>query len=88
MVRLILEFAILLIAPAVIYVAFALYVRRSHTSAIDALRGGPLVLLFFAGITLVFLALIVARSREEASAGKTYVPPSYKDGKIIPGQLK
>jgi Sec-independent protein secretion pathway component TatC len=88
MLRIALEFAVLLIAPAVLYVAYTVLISGKHTGARDALRGAPLVLLFFVGIALVFFAMVVFRSKEEATAGKTYTPPSYKDGKITPGQLK
>jgi Sec-independent protein secretion pathway component TatC len=88
MLRIIFEFAILLTAPALLYVAYTVLISGAHRSVREALRGAPLVLLFFVGIALVFFAMIVFRSKEEATAGKAYTPPSYKDGKITPGQLK
>jgi Sec-independent protein secretion pathway component TatC len=88
MLRIALEFAVLLTAPALLYVAYTVLISGTHASAREALRGAPLVLLFFVGIALVFFALVVFRSREEATAGKAYTPPSYKDGKITPGQIR
>jgi hypothetical protein len=88
MLRIVLEWFALLLAPMAVYLVYSVGLMRTHPTVKDALRGAPLVLLFFAGVVLVFLALILARSKEEASAGKVYTPPSYKDGKIIPGQIR
>lgn len=88
MLRIVLEWFALLVAPMLAYVFWTVWVAKSHRTAREALTGAPFVLLFFVGVVLVFLAMILARSREEAKSDKVYTPPVYKDGKIIPGHVK
>jgi hypothetical protein len=88
MLRIILETVALLITPAVLCVIWTVYIRGTAATISEALSGKRLVLLFFAGVVAVFLGLILARSRIEMPAGTAYEPPSYKDGKIVPGHIK
>jgi hypothetical protein len=86
--RIVLEFLALFLAPTLFYLAWTILIRKSKPTVVAALRGSTLVQLFFVGCAVVFLGLLLARSREEAPAGSTYEPPTYKDGKITPGRIK
>jgi hypothetical protein len=90
MVRVILLNLLLFLLPTILYAAFKA-VRVSLDGkelGWDFWDGLPLVPLFAAGVVLVAGTLIYFASVSEPNVGKSYVPPSYEDGKLVPGQVK
>ena len=91
MLRLVIENILLFLAPAAMYVAYDILVRRSGQTPRQVMDDAPLIALFLAGIALFGLTLLVFGARgtmEEGRAGQAYEPPVYKDGKITPGRVK
>lgn len=88
MLRIVLEWFALMLAPLLAYLTWTVWIKGTSRTPREAMAQAPLPLLFFAGLTLMILVMILARSHEESTAGKIYTPPEYKDGKIIPGQIK
>jgi H+/Cl- antiporter ClcA len=54
----------------------------------SALNDAPFVWLALAGAVLVFLVLFMFGSMTSGNPGGTYRPAVFKDGKIIPGEIK
>jgi Family of unknown function (DUF6111) len=88
MLRLVLENILLFLAPAALYVGYEMLLRNTATKPRQILDQAPLVVLFLAGLAVVITTLVLFRSREEGNAGQAYVPPAYKDGKIVPGHVQ
>ena len=91
MVRVVIENILLFLAPAAIYVGYVVIVRRSGQTPKQVLDDAPLIALFLSGVTLIGLTLLVFGARgslEEGRAGQAYEPPTYKDGKIVPGRIR
>jgi hypothetical protein len=91
MLRVVFENVLLFLVPTAVYLGYVLLVLKTGQSPREALDEAPLVWLSLAGIAMIAAVLIVFGLREagtEGEAGKAYVPPVYKDGQIIPGQVK
>jgi Family of unknown function (DUF6111) len=88
MVRVVIENVLLFLAPAALYLAYELMIKKNGTNPRQILDESPLVGLFVAGLLCVIGALILFRSQDEGTAGQAYEPPTYKDGKIIPGRVR
>jgi hypothetical protein len=91
MIRVVVENILLFLAPTAIYLGYVLLVKRTGQSPRQILDEGPLVWLSLAGVAMIAAVLLVfgvKGSQDEGEAGRAYVPPVYKDGKIVPGQVK
>jgi hypothetical protein len=90
MVRVVLTELAIFFLPVILYAAY-IAVRKSADgepigwSIFDEL---PLLPLFLAGTILVLGVIIYFASQSEPNTGKTYEPPRYEDGKVIPGRIK
>lgn len=91
MLRVVIENILLFLAPAAMYVAYVIIVRRSGQTPRQVMDDAPLIALFLAGVALIGLTLLIFGARgtlDEGRAGQAYEPPTYKDGKIVPGRVK
>lgn len=86
MIRIVIENVILFLLPTLVYV---IYVAATRTDTKKSLfDGAPLVWLLFAGTALMLIVLAAYGDDTRGKPGQAYVPPSMKDGKIEPGQIK
>jgi len=78
-----------LILPTVLYVLWALAMRRVAAAGVgDLLRGLPLIWLVPAGVALVAVVLVLIPLHfGGGGAGGVYVPPEIVDGKLVPGHV-
>ena len=86
--RIVVENILLFLLPTAIYVGYVLLTRSASTPG-AVINEAPLVWLFVlgalcVGATLVYYASVTPGGKP----GQVYIPPSYKGGKIEPGQLK
>jgi hypothetical protein len=88
MVRIVVENILLFLAPAALYLGYEMMIKKSGTNPRQILDTAPLIFLFLAGLAVVAVTLAVFSSKEEGNAGQAYEPPTYKDGKIIPGKVR
>ena len=88
MIRLVIENALLFLLPTAVYLGYMMLVRKSDASAHQVLNDAPLVWLFVAGLAVIMATFLYYASYWEGSPGQVYEPPSYKDGKIVPGRVK
>jgi hypothetical protein len=90
MIRVVIENLLLFLLPTLFYVAYVVLKRRidGTTGSKSPLDDAPLVWLFAAGAGLVIVTLIYFASTSGGKPGQTYQPPVYRDGKIVPGEIK
>ncbi|MGF1649530.1 MAG: DUF6111 family protein [Hyphomicrobiaceae bacterium] len=88
MIRIVIENLLLFLLPTILYVAYLMVMRRGQPSgsALQVIDDAPLLWLFTAGAVLAIGALAYFGSFERAEPGRPYIPPSYQDGKIVPGR--
>jgi Family of unknown function (DUF6111) len=87
-IRIVVENVLLFLLPTGIYLGYVLLTRRSSTAG-TAINEAPLVWLFLLGALCVGVTLTYfATTTPGGKPGQVYIPPSYKNGKIEPGQLK
>lgn len=86
MIRVIIENIVLFFLPAAIYVAY-IYLTRSDPRK-GLLDGAPVIWLVVAGTALVVVVLVAFGTTSGGRPDQIYVPPSVKDGKIIPGHYR
>jgi hypothetical protein len=88
MIRIVIENILLFLAPAAMYVAYMLLMRRAG-SAGEVINDAPLIWLFAAGAILVVATLVFYGSTSGGRPDQDYIPPRMgKDGRIEPGQIK
>ncbi|MEM7444285.1 MAG: DUF6111 family protein [Pseudomonadota bacterium] len=85
-------FALLLIAPTVIYLAFAFWQRRRAIQAGSeqpppVLQGTPWFWLILSGFVLFAAGLILLAVFGGSPPGSVYVPPRMEDGVVVPGHF-
>jgi Family of unknown function (DUF6111) len=86
MIRIVVENVVLFFLPAALYVAYVMFARGvTGKSALDT---APVLWLLIAGTSLVVLFLVSFGSTTGGKPGQTYIPPSYQDGKILPGRFE
>lgn len=86
MIRVVVENIVLFLLPTVVYVIYVAATRNDTRKGI--LDEAPLAWLMFAGTALVLIVLASYGSDSGGKPGQRYVPPSIKDGRIEPGQIK
>jgi len=86
MIRVVIENVLLFLLPTVVYVIYVATTRSDSRKGI--LDGAPFAWLMIAGTVLVLLVLATYGSDTGGRPGQQYVPPSMKDGRIEPGQIK
>lgn len=90
MIRILLQYAIPLLAPFVLYAAYIHFGRRRQPGekTFLALDRAPWIALFAAGAVLVGLTTGVLAWLGGEDPAKEYVPPRLIDGKIVPGHFE
>jgi hypothetical protein len=72
----------------VLYLSYVYLVTKTDAKAHQVLNEAPLIWLFLAGVTMIAITLVVFRTSNEGDPNQTYRPPVFKDGKIVPGEVK
>lgn len=90
MIRIVLEYALPLVLPAVIYAGWVWYARATHQGegVPPALRKGPLFWCVLAGFALMVATLVTVALSTGAPPDSTYQPPHLEDGRVVPPQYK
>ncbi len=87
MIRVILINLILFALPFLIYGGYLYFVRGTRDGQ-AIINEAPLAWLFATGTFLVFATLLSLVDFSGADPDQVYVPPTVKDGKIVPGHFK
>jgi heme/copper-type cytochrome/quinol oxidase subunit 2 len=81
-----------LVLPAILYFIFVIVAQRraerrgEEPQGPESFRDAPWLWLAIAGAVLVILTLLVTPLLlQESGNPDHYVPPQYKDGKVVPG---
>ena len=78
-----------LILPTVLYLLWALAMRRVAAAGVgDLLRGMPWVWLVPAGVALVAVVLVLIPLGFGRGSSGVYVPPEIVGGKLVPGHIE
>jgi ABC-type Fe3+ transport system permease subunit len=86
MLRFVLLVIFLMALPTVLYTA---YVRVKTGGGIDDIMSkAPFLPLALSGVVLTAAVLFVYLQINRNDPGGRYVPPVYKDGKIVPGHVE
>lgn len=89
MIRVVFEIAVLFLLPTLVYLAWVALARdRGKDESIW--DGAPILWLVIAGTILALGTMVVFGNMNvvRQQPGEVYVPPDYKDGKIIPGHFE
>jgi hypothetical protein len=88
MLRVVVVNLTLLLLPSLVYGAY-IYLTRRNAPLDKALDDAPIFWLFGIGVILMLATLIYyIQFSGGGRPGQTYVPPAYKDGKIVPGHVE
>jgi hypothetical protein len=87
MTRIILVNLLFLLLPLIIYFAYAL-LRQTSEPDDGILTNAPIFWLLAAGVALMIMAIVILGRWEGGELGKTYVPPQYRDGVVVPGHYE
>ncbi len=92
MSRIVLQYVLPLLVPFVIYGAWlALSRSKARPAGADAApewREAPWTWLLIAGLGLLIASLVGLALVDGASPEKTYVPPQFIDGEIVPARTE
>lgn len=87
MIRIILVNLLFLLLPLIIYFAYVL-LRQGAEPDDGILTNAPIFWLLAAGVGLMLMAIVILGRWEGGEPGKTYVPPQFRDGVVIPGHYE
>jgi hypothetical protein len=88
MLRVVLINLLLLFLPSIIYAAY-IYLAHRDGAPGRPLDDAPVFWLFGIGVVLMLVTLIYyVQFSGGGKPGQFYVPPAYKDGKIVPGHFE
>jgi uncharacterized membrane protein YedE/YeeE len=87
MIRIILVNLLFLLLPLIIYFAYVL-LRQSGEPEHGIVTNAPIFWLLAGGVGLMLIAIVTLGRWEGGEPGKTYVPPQFKDGVVIPGHYE
>jgi hypothetical protein len=89
MIRILIEYVLLFLAPTLVYLAYIYLTRPEPGGSVKMLDDAPLIWLFIAGAVLILGALAyVSTTTQGGRPNLGYQPAIIKDGRIEPGQLK
>lgn len=90
MSRVLLQYLLPLILPTVLYLLWAVAIRDSGSGKKIAtiIAESPWYWLFVAGLVLAAGTLVVTALTNGGAPGGTYIPPVWKDGRVIPGRVE
>jgi hypothetical protein len=89
--RVIVEFLMPLLLPAIVFLAWVLLSHRrpgQDRSVAERLRDGPWTWLIAASILLLMTVLGITALTGGAPAGAKYRAPHLEDGKVVPGTFE
>lgn len=81
MLRILLQYLLPLILPALIYLA---YVTIARGGKVDRLGEAPWLQLAIAGVALLAVSLVTWGLTTGSPPDEVYVPPRLEDGRVIP----
>ena len=87
MIRIILVNLLFLLLPLIIYFAYV-FLRQSSEPSEGILTNAPISWLLAIGVGLMLMAIVILGRWEGGEPGKSYVPPQFKDGVVIPGHYE
>ena len=87
MIRIILVNLLFLLLPLIIYFAYVL-LRQGAGPDDGILTNAPIFWLLAAGVGLMLAAIVILGRWEGGEPGKTYVPPQFRDGVVVPGHYE
>ena len=88
MIRVVLEIALPLLTPIVLYAIWANYDARRKGQSMPGLEEGHWFWVILLGAALTVASLVwFGETVVERGAGE-YIPPHVQDGKVVPGQFK
>jgi Family of unknown function (DUF6111) len=79
---------LLFFLPFVLYFGWVKFVRRQMEASGGTWQDAPLGWLVAAGVVLVGLSLAATALMTGGDPSKTYYPPRYEDGRIVPSQIR
>jgi heme A synthase len=90
MTRLLIQYLLPLILPAVVFLIWAWLSRSRHATGGfgSRLQEGPWFWLILAGFVLMAGGLIYAALSTGGDAGGRYIAPQFEDGRIVPGRIE
>ncbi len=88
MIRIILVNLLFLLLPLIIYFAYVLLRQSPEHNNDGILTNAPIFWLLAVGVALMLMAIVILGRWEGGEPGKTYVPPQFKDGVVIPGHYE
>lgn len=88
MIRIVIENFFIFLAPTLLYLGWVAFVRNDWPGLWTVLRDAPLIRLFVLGAALMLTTLTLFASRHHNTPDQTYVPPSFEDGKLVPGHAE
>jgi hypothetical protein len=80
MFRILLQYVLPLVLPALAYLVYAAVSRRTR-----ALDGAPWLILAATGVGLMAVSLVSWSLLTGADPGETYLPARFEDGRVVPG---
>jgi hypothetical protein len=81
MLRILLQYLLPLILPALIYLA---YIAIARGGRIDRLGEAPWLQLTIAGVALLAVSLVAWGLTTGSPPEEVYVPPRFEDGRVVP----
>jgi hypothetical protein len=81
MFRILLQYLLPLILPALIYLA---YIAIARGGKIDRLGQAPWLQLTIAGVALLVVSLVAWGLTTGSPPEEVYVPPRFEDGRVVP----
>ena len=90
MTRLLIQYLLPLILPAVVFLIWAWLSQRGQATGgfQSRLQQGPWFWLVLAGFVLMAGGLVYTAVSTGGDAGGTYIAPRYEDGRIVPGRIE
>ena len=87
MIRILLNL-LLFVLPFAIYFGWIKFVRRQMEASGGTWQDAPIGWLVAAGVVLCGLSLTASAFMSGDDPSKTYYPPRYENGKVVPSQIR
>lgn len=92
MLRVLLEYAVPIALPSLLYLAWLAYenrrVARGGEGVLRRWQEGPWAWLFAAGVVIAVLGSILLSTMGGPGISGRYVPPHLEDGRVVPGHVE
>jgi hypothetical protein len=87
MIRIVLVNLLFLLLPLILYFAYV-FLRQRNEPNDEILADAPIFWLLALGVIMMIGAIVFLGKWEGGDPDKTYVPPQYRDGVIVPGHYE